>query len=476
MPENQRPATTRANPGQHLEALADALKEKGRLDQALEFYEKALREEPDSAGLLYKLANLLVVLGRPRWALPYYKQALELAPRAPEILYNLATTQGHLGDYRAAMHYYQRCLHLRPDFAPARHGLGTALMALGELDAAVTQFQRALELEPGFHQARRDLHSAYRLLVPRWHFAMLNDQERNQAFQQALEKAVTPHTRVLDIGTGSGLLALMAARAGARQVTACESLPVMARMASRIVERNGMASRITVVDKASQDLRLGQDLPQPADLLVTEIFDAGLLGEKVIPTIMHARKHLLAPGATIIPRAARIKARLVQSRELWLKDRVPGEVAGFDLSPFNQFSNALYFSAPVSRFEHHWLSEPFEVFSYDFTRDLPLEQKSLLKIRATRSGTCHAVVFWFQLNLDHQISLETRPGRDGHWAQAVQALPKPVDLNKGHKLVLLVEQHSRGVSFEPRGVQPPSLAALNTKTTKTTPTPTEAVA
>ncbi len=474
MAEHPRPAPTSSS--HHLEALAEAFKEKGHLDQALECYEKALREEPDSAGLLYKLANLLVTLGRPRWAVPYYKQALVLEPRAHEILYNLATTLGHLGDYQAARGYYQRCLRLVPEFAPARHGLGTALMALGELEQAVAHFQRALELDPGFDQARRDLHSAYRLLVPRWHFAMLNDQERNQAFQQALEKAVTPRTRVLDIGTGSGLLALMAARAGACRVTACESLPVMAHMARRIVEGNGMADRITVVAKASQDLRLGRDLPQPADLLVTEIFDAGLLGEKVIPTIRHAREHLLAPGATIIPRAARIKARLVQSRELWLKDRVPDQVAGFDLSPFNQFSNALYFSAPVTRFQHRWLSDPFEVFSYDFTRDLPLEQKSLLKIRATHSGTCHAVVFWFQLHLDQRISLETKPGRGGHWAQAVQALPKPISLGKGHKLVLLVEQHSRGVSFEPRGVQPPSLTALDTKTPRTTATPAEAVA
>ena len=474
MPESSTSAS--ADPSRHLEALADALKEKGRLNQALEFYEKALQKNPDSAELLFKLANLLVVLDRPRWAIPYYKQTLALQPQAHQVLYNLAATLGRLGHYQEAIRYYQRCLRLQPEFAPALHGLGTAQMAQGNLEPAVSCFQQALDLEPGFRQAQRDLHSAYRLLVPRWHFAMLNDQERNLAFQKALEKTVTPQTRVLDIGTGSGLLALMAARAGARQVTACESLPVMAQMARRIVEQNGMAQRITVVAKPSQDLKLGQDLDQPADLLVTEIFDAGLLGEKIIPTIMHARQHLLTPKATIIPRAAQVKARLVQSRELWLKDRVPDTVAGFDLSPFNQFSNALYFSAPVARFQHQWLSEPFNLFHYDFTNDLALEQKALLKIRATQNGTCHAVVFWFKLHLDQEISLETKPGRGGHWAQAVQALPKPVRLSKGHTLVLLVEQHSRGISFEARGVLPPSVTALNTETKEPANTPAEAVA
>lgn len=475
MPQNPRSAIS-SGPGPHLEGLADTLKEKGRLDQALEFYEKALQKSPHSAGLLYKLANLLVVLGRPRWALPYYKQALVLQPQSPRILYNLATTLGHLGRYQEASRHYQRCLRLQPGFAPALHGLGTALMAQGDLEQAISCFQQALAQEPGFAQARRDLHSAYRLLVPRWHFAMLNDQERNQAFQQALEKAVTPRTRVLDIGTGSGLLALMAARAGAREVVACESLPVMAQMARKIVEQNGMAQRIKVLAKPSQDLKLGQDLARPADLLVTEIFDAGLLGEKVIPTIMHARQHLLRPEARIIPRAAQVRARLVQSRELWLKDRVPDQVAGFDLSPFNQFSNALYFSAPVAHFEHRWLSNTFDLFHYDFTKDLALEQKALLKIRATHNGTCHAVVFWFKLHLDDRLSLETKPGRGGHWTQAVQALPQPVSLPKGHKLVLLVEQHSRGISFEVRGVLPPSLTALNTHPAKTRPPAAEAVA
>src|SRR5262249_45946357 len=51
--------------------------------------------------------------------------------------------------------------------------------------------------------------------VPRWHFAMLNDSERNDALAVALERVVRPGSHVLDIGSGSGLLAMVAARAGA---------------------------------------------------------------------------------------------------------------------------------------------------------------------------------------------------------------------------------------------------------------------
>jgi len=57
---------------------------------------------------------------------------------------------------------------------------------------------------------------------------------------QALKALVTPTTRVLDIGTGSGLLALLAARAGAAAVTACEVFPNVARAAQRVVNANGL--------------------------------------------------------------------------------------------------------------------------------------------------------------------------------------------------------------------------------------------
>ncbi len=84
---------------------------------------------------------------------------------------------------------------------------------------------------------------------------------------------------------------MMAARAGARHVYACEMLPDLADLARIVVAENGFADRITVVAKASKDLVLGVDLPERATLLVTEIFDALLIGEGALPAIGHAREH-----------------------------------------------------------------------------------------------------------------------------------------------------------------------------------------
>ena len=100
---------------------------------------------------------------------------------------------------------------------------------------------------------------------------MLADTARNDAFERAIAKAARGRRLVLDIGTGSGLLAMMAARAGARRVVACEAIRPLAQVATRIVAQNGFADRITVIAKRSTELAVGQNLSEPADLLISEV-------------------------------------------------------------------------------------------------------------------------------------------------------------------------------------------------------------
>ena len=74
-------------------------------------------------------------------------------------------------------------------------------------------------------------------LLPRWHFPMLNDTERNLRFEAAIEKSVREGGRtVLDLGAGTGLLSLMAARAGADRVYACEASEVKGQILGLCVE------------------------------------------------------------------------------------------------------------------------------------------------------------------------------------------------------------------------------------------------
>lgn len=172
-----------------------------------------------------------------------------------------------------------------------------------------------------------DEHFDYYQEVARSGFAdMLHDTERNQKYYLALKKAIEKmHERgakanVLDIGTGTGLLSMMAVRCGADTVTACEAFVPMAECALKIIEDNGMAADIRLIKKRSTDICIGPgpgDMWQRANILVTEVFDTELIGEGAIQTFNHAHEHLLEKDCIVVPDAATMYAQVVESSLAW---------------------------------------------------------------------------------------------------------------------------------------------------------------
>jgi protein arginine N-methyltransferase 7 len=117
-----------------------------------------------------------------------------------------------------------------------------------------------------------DKSSSLVMAVNDFHYAMVNDHPRNEFFQQALARVISPAAHVLEIGTGSGLLAMIAARLGARHVTAIEANVHMAALARKNIAANGLADRITVLNAMSTDVMPEQLAPHgPADVLVSEV-------------------------------------------------------------------------------------------------------------------------------------------------------------------------------------------------------------
>lgn len=160
----------------------------------------------------------------------------------------------------------------------------------------------------------------YHQEVARSAFAdMLHDTERNQLYEKALKIAIDKlhslgqKAKVLDIGTGTGLLSMMAVRNGADSVTACEAFKPMSRCACRVIEQNGFQDRIRVIPKRSTELTVGPngDLSEKCNILVTEVFDTELIGEGAISTFDHAHKHLLDSDCIVIPDRATIYAQVV---------------------------------------------------------------------------------------------------------------------------------------------------------------------
>jgi len=119
---------------------------------------------------------------------------------------------------------------------------------------------------------------------------MINDSNRNVFYKAAIEQAV-PGKIVCDIGCGTGMLSVMAAKAGAKKVYAIEMDPGRADFARNIVKKIGYSDVIEVIHSDFLELDI------PADIYVSETIGAQIFNENIINLAAHARKY----GGTFIP-------------------------------------------------------------------------------------------------------------------------------------------------------------------------------
>lgn len=284
--------------------------------------------------------------------------------------------------------------------------------------------------------------------VPRWHFAMLNDKRRNQAFFDAIEATEFTGKTVLDIGTGTGLLAMLAARRGASHVYTCEFNPLVAEKAREIIRVNGLSRKITVINKLSTDLISGIDLPKDIDILISETVDCGFFGEGFGYALLHARRELLKQDAEMIPEGVRIHACLLSSQEVAELNQVCTDIFGLDVSAFNNFKTAGYFPVRLQTWQHQLASNSAEIFAADFDSDFSFTQASEIEFTATDSLLVHGVVFWFDLYLKQDICLSNSPYHErSHWMQAVQLFERPAYVRKGYLYGANFSMNEGGIKF-----------------------------
>lgn len=379
----------------------------GRWADAAAIYRKI---EKSRSGLAPVSWNLGVVLkAQEQWdgALRAFKAAAKAGGTFPGLHFNIGLCLQKLDRLADAADAFKKAVAAEPDDAVGYFNLAAACRELDRVEEAVAAVDRALALRPDFAEALLLQSKLRTRMLPVWHVPMVNDTPRNDAYEAAIKAWVRPGDLVLEIGTGSGLLAMMAARAGATVVT-CEAVPWIAETARKVIAANGLSDRITVVNSLSTALTVGGALPRRADVLLSEIVASDFLSERIIPAVNDARERLLTPDARILPQKGGVRCALVGG-DLLEKHLFTGLTNGFDLSAFNQlYPRSVRFDArtvqPVA------LSAPVTPFTFDFTGPpAPAHSHVRFDVTATQAGRCAALAQWIWLDFGQDIGFENSP-------------------------------------------------------------------
>ena len=304
--------------------------------------------------------------------------------------------------------------------------------------------QAALELAPDNYRVRVLADWLNRRQAPLWHFGIIHDEIRNQTYARALRHHVKPGMVVFEIGTGTGLLAMLAAEAGARHVYTCERRSDVAAAAREIIARNGFADRVTVIDKEAHAVQLGVDLPERADLFVAEIVDNTLLGEGVLPLTELARKKFLKPEAILLPHTVSAMGYLMGGTGHRHQYRM-GTVMGFDLTPFNRFT-PIELNAGKGGGQVEPLSRAVELMRFDLHEDTPKEASQSVELIADQAGQAESLLRWLRLDFGEGIVFENRPPQPSSWDPHLHILPEPLAVKPGDALTFEIS-HNRDRLF-----------------------------
>lgn len=235
------------------------------------------------------------------------------------------------------------------------------------------------------------------------HREYLSDHHRLSAFRSAIEEVVKPDHVVLDLGCGTGILGLLACRAGAKRVYAIDE-GGMIELARAICGANGFQNRVQFI----KDLSSHAELPERVDVVLADQigqfgFEAGLF-----EYFGDARRRFLKPDGVTIPRHLDLYVCPIEFESMWTHvDFWSSAPAGFDFRPARSLAaNTGY---PVKFAPEHLLGVPEVVWSLDPSSydGRPLSLRAQLHV--TRPGTLHGIGGWFVAQLSPHVTMSNSP-------------------------------------------------------------------
>jgi len=259
---------------------------------------------------------------------------------------------------------------------------------------------------------------------------LLSDRIRNQAYAEAIRRAVQPRkTRVADLGTGTGFLAILCERAGARSVWGCDGDAGVIKLARQTVKDNG-ATRIRLVHGHSTQLAP----PEPVELVVSEILGHFACEEHLIESLVDARRWL-APGGRMIPAAV----------EQFLCP-VTGATVQRGIDVFTDHQGVDLAAARAIALHNGYVRtlDPAELLDGGRAGQLidrmvfPGDEPSRRHGKAAwtlPAGPVHGLCLWWDAELWDGIHLSTSPLQPStHWEQIYLPLQQPLQAKAGDRL------------------------------------------
>lgn len=347
--------------------------------------------------------------------------------------------------------------------------MGKALELLGsktagmqewiELSAMITTFARMGILQdpqataPVLNPDGRRFDGAYA------HVRMLDDRTRTERYQAAIRAVVRPGDVVVEIGTGTGVLSVTAAQAGAARVYAIEASSI-ADSARRLFAENGVADRVTLVEGLSSRVTL----PERCDVLVAEIIGRDPLEEEVLEFTRDAVTRFLKPGGRLVPSTLELFAVPVQLpgdvRRHWTftKEAAAEWNAAYGVR-FDSLADSASRSwwkvtvSPRRLADFPRLADPISLLRRDLGQVGAVGFSAAARGRVHADGELGAVALFFRIGLAPGIDLDTdprHPRADNSWDHLVWGLPAPLSVRAGDEFEVTLRHREDGPPVELR--------------------------
>ena len=262
---------------------------------------------------------------------------------------------------------------------------------------------------------------------------MLADTPRLRAYVEALKRTVKPGAVVLDLGCGPGFFALLACQLGARRVYAVEPDDVI-QIAREAATANGCTEKIEFFQDFSTEITI----PEPADIIVSDLRGVLPWYETNIPSIIDARTRLLANGGVLIPRRDVLWASVVEASERYDEIVSPWERTDVDLSRAKRVVTNTWRKARISA--DQLLASPVCCYKLDYDEIETRNLETTVLLEANRSGTAHGLAVWFDSELVDGVGFSNNPSSpELIYGQAFFPLPHPVAIEHRDRIELTLK-------------------------------------